>query len=381
MEKKDYYEILGVSRDATEEEIKKAYRRLAMQYHPDRNPGDKEAEEKFKEVAEAYEVLRDPEKRRRYDLYGHEGLKAGVGGFGGFEFDLADALRIFMSEGFAGFADFFGFGREETRPGKARGSDLQIRLKLTLEEVARGVRKTLKVRKYVVCSECGGSGAPRGARPRTCPVCHGSGQIRQVSRSIFGQFVNISTCHHCAGEGQVLEELCKRCGGEGRVREEVLLEVEIPAGVTEGNYVTLRGQGNVGPRGGPAGDVIVVIEEEKHPLFSRSGDDVILDLPISFPQAALGAEVEIPTLDGRAVLEIRPGTQPGKVLRLRGKGIPHLNGYGRGDLLVRIHVWVPTNLTHEERQLLEKLAKGPNINPPEGERKGLFEKVRDAIRG
>jgi molecular chaperone DnaJ len=381
MEKRDYYEVLGVSRDATEEEIKKAYRRLAMQYHPDRNPGDKEAEEKFKEVAEAYEVLRDPEKRRRYDLYGHEGLKAGAAGFGGFEFDLADALRIFMSEGFTGFADLFGFGREEGRPSKARGSDLQIRLKLTLEEIARGTRKTLKVRKYVVCPECGGSGAPRGARPRVCPVCHGSGQVRQVTRSLFGQFVNISTCHHCGGEGQVLDELCRRCGGDGRVQDEVLLEVEIPAGVAEGNYITLRGQGNAGPRGGPAGDAVVVIEEAKHPIFTRSGDDVVLDLPISFPQAALGTEVEIPTLDGRAVLEIRPGTQPGKVLRLRGKGIPHLNGYGRGDLLVRIHVWVPTTLTHEERQLLEKLAQGPNIKPPGADKKNFFEKVKDAIRG
>ncbi len=380
MQKRDYYEILGVSRDATEEEIKKAYRRLAMKYHPDRNPGDKAAEEKFKEVAEAYEVLRDPERRRRYDLYGHQGLQEGAGGFGGFEFDLADALRIFMSEGFNAFADFFGFGREESRGGRTRGSDLQIRLKLTLEEIATGVRKTLKVRKFIVCPECGGSGAAAGARPRVCPVCQGSGQVRQVSRSIFGQFVNISTCPRCGGEGQILEDLCQRCGGEGRVRGEELLEVEIPAGVAEGNYLTLRGQGNVGPRGGPAGDAVILIEEEKHPLFTRKGDDVILELPISFPEAALGAEVEIPTLDGKAVVNIDPGTQPGKVLRLRGKGIPHLNGYGRGDLLVRVQVWVPKRVSPEERDLLQKLAQSPNIRPPK-EKKGFFQKVKDAIRG
>ncbi len=383
MPKRDYYEVLGVSRDASPEEIKKAYRRLAMQYHPDRNPDDKEAEEKFKEIAEAYEVLKDPAKRRRYDQFGHEGLQGGFGGgFADFEFDLADALRTFMSEGFGGFADFFGMGRQERgRRQPPRGSDLQIRLKLSLEEIATGVRKTLRVRKYVRCPECEGTGAKRGTGTRVCPVCRGSGEVRQVSRSLFGEFVNITTCPECGGEGHVIEQVCPRCRGEGRIRDEVTLEVDIPPGVAEGNYLTLRGQGNVGPRGGAPGDAIVVIQEEKHPVFERRGDDLYLELPISFPDAALGADVEVPTLDGRAVVEIRPGTQPGKVLRLRGKGLPHLNGYGRGDLLVKLLVWVPEKLSERDRQLLEELGRSPDMKPPASGGKSLFERVKEAIRG
>ena len=383
MPKRDYYEILGVSRDASPEEIKKAYRRLAMQYHPDRNPDDKEAEEKFKEIAEAYEVLKDPSKRRRYDQFGHEGLQGGFGGgFADFEFDLADALRTFMSEGFGGFADFFGMGREgRGRRQAPRGSDIQLRLKLSLEEIATGVRKTLKVRKYVRCPDCGGTGAKAGTGTRVCPVCHGTGEVRQVSRSLFGQFVNITTCPECGGEGRVIEAVCPRCRGEGRVRDEVTLEVEIPPGVAEGNYLTLRGQGNAGKRGGPPGDAIVVIQEEKHPVFERRGDDLYLELPISFPDAALGTEIEIPTLDGRAVVEVRPGTQPGKVLRLKGKGLPHLNGYGRGDLLVKLQVWVPEKLSQRDRQLLEELGRSPDMKPPASGGKSLFDRVKEAIRG
>ena len=383
MPKRDYYEVLGVSRDASPEEIKKAYRRLAMQYHPDRNPDNKEAEERFKEIAEAYEVLKDPAKRRRYDQFGHEGVQGGFGGgFADFEFDLADALRTFMSEGFGGFADLFGMGREERgRRQPPRGSDIQIRLKLSLEEIATGVRKTLKVRKHVRCPDCGGTGAKAGTGTRVCPVCRGAGEVRQVSRSLFGQFVNITTCPECGGEGRVIEEVCPRCRGEGRVRDEVTLEVDIPPGVAEGNYLTLRGQGNAGPRGGAPGDAIVVIQEEKHPVFERRGDDLYLELPISFPDAALGAEVEIPTLDGRAVVEVRPGTQPGKVLRLRGKGLPHLNGYGRGDLLVKLLVWVPEKLSERDRHLLEELGRSPDMKPPASGGKSLFERVKEAIRG
>lgn len=375
MAKRDYYEILGVSRDASEEEIKKAYRRLALKYHPDRNPGDKEAEEKFKEAAEAYEVLRDPEKRRRYDQFGHAGVKGGFEGFEGF--DLADALRTFMS-GFGDLGEFFGFGRESTRREPQKGSDLQIRLPLTLEEVATGVNKRIKMRKMVRCDACGGSGARAGTGTRTCPLCHGTGQIRQVSRSLFGQFVNITTCSHCRGEGRVIEAPCGVCAGEGRVRREVTISVRIPAGVATGNYITLNGQGDAGPRGGPAGDLIVLIEEREHEHFKRHGDDVLYHLYLSFPQLALGDEVEVPTLYGRVRFRIPPGTQSGKIFRLRGKGIPHLHGYGSGDQLVRVSVWTPTKLSSEEKELLRKLGQSENLKPPKGQ-KGFFKKMKEAL--
>ncbi len=379
MAKRDYYEILGVQRDATDEEIKKAYRRLAMEYHPDRNPGDKTAEEKFKEVSEAYEVLKDPEKRRRYDAYGHEGVKGGFGDFAGFEFDLADALRTFMSEGF-GFADIFGMGRGRSRAGrKPRGSDLQIRLSLTLEEIATGVTKKLKIKRLVRCATCNGSGLKKGSKPVTCPQCNGTGEIRSVSRSIFGQFINVSTCSYCRGEGQIIKDFCEACGGEGRVQGESTLTVEIPAGVSSGNYITLRGEGDVGPNGGPPGDVLVFIEEKEHEYFERHGDDILFDLYLSFPQAALGTTVEIPTLNGKAELEISPGTQSGKILRMRGKGIPHLRGHGRGDQLVRIHVWTPTKLNKQEKELLKQLLKSENLTPPKNE-KGFFKKIREVFQ-
>jgi len=380
MTKRDYYEVLGVSRDATEEEIKKAYRRLAMEYHPDRNPGSKEAEEKFKELAEAYEVLRDPEKRRRYDLYGIEGLKAGgYEGFGGFGagFDLSDALRIFMSEGF-GFGDLFGMGRGERGREAPRGTDLQIRLKLTLEEIAEGVEKKLKVKKLIRCPNCQGSGAKPGSTPTTCPYCRGTGEVRQVSRSIFGQFVSITTCGHCGGDGKIITDRCSLCNGEGRVRGESTLTVKIPAGVTTGNYITLHGEGNVGPRGSPAGDAVIVIEEEDHELFERHGDDILFDLRITFPQAALGDEVEVPTLNGRVKLTLPAGTQSGKMFRLRGKGISHLHSHGRGDQLVRVLVWTPTKLSDRERELLEQLARCEGMKPP-GQGKSFFKKMKDAL--
>lgn len=377
MTKRDYYEILGIQRDASTEEIKKAYRKLAMEYHPDRNPGDETAEEKFKELAEAYEVLKDPDKRSRYDRFGHSGLKGGFEGFTDFGFDLADALRTFMSEGF-GFGDFFDLGRRTPRARHRRGRDLQLKLKLTLEEIATSVQKKIKLKKWVLCDTCGGSGAAPGTSTTSCYQCHGAGEIRQVSQSLFGQFVNITTCPRCNGEGKILKEVCKACSGEGRVQGEKIITVEIPAGVSTGNYLTVRREGNVGPKGGPAGDVIIFIEEIEDNNFERHGDDILYNLPLSISQVALGAEVEVPTLNGRAKIHIPPGSQSGKILRMRGKGIPHLHSHGSGDQLVRIIVWTPTKLSAKERKLFEELEKSDNCRPPQGDR-GFINKIKDAI--
>ncbi|OQX85550.1 MAG: molecular chaperone DnaJ [Candidatus Latescibacteria bacterium 4484_7] len=375
MAKRDYYEILGVSRDATADEIKKAYRKLALKYHPDRNPGDKEAEEKFKEATEAYEVLKDQEKRARYDQFGHAGVSGagGAGGFNGFAqgFDISDALRAFMRDfGAFGFDDFFGgqgaargYGRRGRTRG-ARGNDLQIKLKLTLKEVAKGVKKKIKVNKYVECPECSGRGAKKGSDSQTCPTCGGTGEVRKVSHSLFGQFVNISTCPTCHGEGKIISEPCPKCHGEGRIKGSENVEVSIPAGVTSGNYIRLEGRGDVGPRGGPPGDLLIVIEEDEDDVFERHGYDIICDLPVSFSQLALGAKVEIPTLDGKAILKIPAGTHSHKIFRLKGKGIPRLHSYGRGDQLVRIVAWTPQNLSKEEQALFEELEKNSKSKPP-----------------
>jgi len=379
MAKRDYYEVLGVGRSASTDEIKKAYRKMAMQYHPDRNPGNKDAEEKFKEAAEAYEVLGEPEKRRRYDQFGHEGMRGTD--FRGFT-DINDIFSTFgdiFGGGFGGsiFDEMFGGGqtRARSRSGAAApGSDLKVRLKLTLEEIATGIEKRLKLKKWKTCETCRGTGTSSSRGLTTCPVCNGSGEIRQISRSVFGQFVNITTCSNCQGEGKVIKEPCAACRGEGRVQGESTIKVNIPAGVGEGNYIPLRGEGNVGRRGGPAGDVIVVIEEEPHPLFTRNGDDAVLDLLLGFPEAALGAEIEVPTLTGRAKLKIDPGTQSGRILRMRDKGIPRLNSFGRGDQLVRVNVWVPTTLTPQERQLLKQLSQSENITPKEGDKSANSEK-------
>jgi len=376
MSKRDYYEVLGVAREANDEDIKKAYRKLAMQYHPDRNPGNKEAEEKFKEAAEAYEILKDDAKRQRYDAYGHAGVKGGHDGFGGVDVDLADALRTFMSEGF-GFGDFFNLGRTRNS-GPTRGSDLQIRIKLTLEEVATGVAKKIKLRRLMNCETCGGTGAESGSKPVKCPACNGTGQIRQVSRSIFGQFVNITTCGQCAGNGKVVQNPCPVCTGEGRVQGEKAISVDVPAGVNSGNYITVRGEGNAGPRGGPPGDALIFIEEKEHEYFERHGDDILYDLAIGITQAVLGDEVEIPTLSGAAKLEISPGTQSGKILRMRNKGIPHLNGYGSGDQLVRVVVWIPAKISSDERRLFEQLSRHADLRPPKDDR-SFFKKMKDTI--
>lgn len=373
--RRDYYEVLGVPRDASSNDIKKAYRKLAMQYHPDRNPGDKTAEEKFKEASEAYEVLKDPQKRAQYDRFGHEGAAGVRNGFAGFDFDLSDALRTFMSEGF--FSDFFGTSQSRGRR-QHRGADLQLRLKLSLEEIATGVEKKIKLRRYVRCNDCNGTGAQRGSSNITCPYCKGAGEIRQSSRSIFGQFVNITTCPHCHGEGSVVAEPCLTCNGEGRVKGERSINVKIPAGVSTGNYISLEGEGHVGKNGGPAGDAIILIEEQEHKLFERHGDDVLYHLYISFSQAALGDKVEVPTLKNKATLNIPAGIQSGKILRLKGKGIPHLNGYHTGDQLVAVHVWTPTKLSEREKKLLVELSNCEGLKPPKGD-KSFFQKFKDAI--
>ena len=374
MAKRDYYEVLSVERGASEDEIKKAYRKLALQYHPDRNPGSKEAEEKFKEATEAYEVLKDPEKRRRFDQFGHVGVGAGAGAgagqygdFGFGAFDLSDALRAFMRD-FGGFEEFFGAGAPRRgrgeRGGSQRGRDLQVRLKLTLEEIANGAEKTIKLRRLIKCETCNGTGAEKGSSKRTCPTCRGSGEIRQVSRSLFGQFVSVSTC--------------TTCGGEGRLRGQSTINVKVPAGVATGNYIPIRGAGDVGPKGGPAGDVYVLIEEEEHSIFTRHENNLICEIPISMIQAALGDEVDVPTLDGRAQIKIPPGTQSGKIFRLKNKGIPHLHAHGKGDELVRVVVWTPTSLSSEDKRLLRELEKSGNLKPPKAD-KSFFARLRESL--
>ena len=387
MAKRDYYEILEVPKTADNDEIKKAYRKAAMKYHPDRNPNNKEAEEKFKEAAEAYEVLSDDTKRRRYDQYGHDALRPGAD-FHGFS-DVNDIFSSFgdiFGQGFGGgiFDEVFstGRGRQRTRPVGVPGSDLKIRLKLTLEEISSGIEKKLKIKRWKTCDICDGTGAKGGNAKTVCPICNGSGEVRHVSRSVFGQFVNISTCSNCGGEGKIIRDKCGTCGGEGRVQGETTIKVNVPAGVSEGNYIPMRGQGNAGVRGGPSGDLIVIIEEEPHKLFQRNGDDIILDLLISYPEAVLGKDIEIPTLGGRARLKIEPGTPSGKILRMRDKGIPRLNTGHRGDELIRVNVFIPTKLSKEDKEVMKSLEKSENVKPKEGDRsahsdKSFFEKMKD----
>ncbi|MBI1804122.1 MAG: molecular chaperone DnaJ [Ignavibacteriae bacterium] len=390
MAKRDYYEILEVQRGAGQDEIKKAYRKAALKYHPDRNPNNKEAEEKFKEAAEAYEVLNDPDKRHRYDQFGHEGLRPGAD-YHGFQNinDIFSSFNDIFGSGFGGglFEEVFTSGRSRSRSRQQMGipgSDLKIRLKLTLEEIASGVEKKLKVKHWKTCDTCSGSGARAESSKVVCPICNGSGEVRQVSRSVFGQFVNISTCHNCGGEGRIIKDRCPTCHGEGRVQGEATIKVNVPPGVSEGNYIPLRGQGNAGQRGGPPGDLLVIIEEEPHKLFTRNGDDVLLDLLVSFPEATFGTEIDIPTLNGKARLKIDPGTQSGKILRMREKGIPELNTNRRGDQLVRVNVWVPTKVSKEDKELLREIEKSDNIKPKEGDRsahsdRSFFSKMKDIL--
>ncbi len=383
MEKRDYYEALEIPRDASADEIKKAYRQKALQYHPDKNPGNKTAEDKFKEATEAYEVLKDPQKRQIYDQYGHQGL-SGTGGFGGFGdfagFDLSDALRAFMNDfGGFGFESIFGESTLRRRRSEPqRGRDLQIKLVLTLEEVAAGVEKSIKVKKLVACDRCDGSGRERGTSEKTCPRCNGSGQQKTVTRSLFGQFVNVSVCPYCNGTGRIIEKPCLECAGNGRIKGQTTIRVKIPPGVSSGNYIPVKNAGDAGPRGGAPGDLLVIIEEKEHAVFTRHDDDLFIEQAINFSQAALGDQIEILALEGKALLKIPPGTQSGKIFRLRGKGIPHLNGYGRGDQLVRVLVITPEKLSPEERELFIHLSKHQKSKPLRTD-KSFFEKLRETL--
>lgn len=386
MSKRDYYEILGVSQGSSTEELKKAYRKLALKYHPDKNPGDAKAEERFKEATEAYEILKDQGKRQQYDQFGHaafsQGVPGGAGsaGFGGF--DLSDALRAFMQD-FGGFGSDFGdkFGagvrRGRGRRGQ-RGQDLQVRLPLTLEEIASGVSKKIKLNHLKECDVCKGSGARPNSTKQRCPTCGGAGEVRQISRSILGQFVNVSTCPSCSGEGEIIADPCDSCSGNGRVRGSSTVTVKVPPGVTGGNYIPIRGAGNAGARGGQAGDVIVMIEEKEHDLFTRHHDHIVYQLPVSVTQAILGAEITIPTLDTTTQLRLPAGTQSDKVFKISGLGIPHLNSRGRGDLLVKVTVWIPDKLTSEQRRLFKELAQTEGLKPPRTDR-SFFDKLRQTL--
>jgi molecular chaperone DnaJ len=378
MAQRDYYEVLGVERGGSEDEIRKAYRKIAFQNHPDRNPGDKAAEQRFKEATEAYEVLRDAEKRGRYDQLGHAGVSGGAGGPAGFDasgFDLADALRAFMRD-FGGFEDLFRGG--EPGSGRAsRGDDLQLRLKLTLEEIATGVEKKIRVKHLKTCATCKGRG---GTGEEVCSQCKGRGQVRRVQQSIFGQFVNVATCPQCGGEGRTVRERCKVCGGEGRVPDTETITVKVPAGVASGNFIPMRGLGDAGPRGGPSGDLILLIEEKEHAVFDREGSNLRVDVPISFATAALGGRIEVPTLQGSpASVTVPPGTATGHIVKIRGRGLASLRG-GSGDLVARLIVWVPSRLGAHERKLLEELGASENLKPPRPG-KGLFERMKDAFAG
>lgn len=378
---RDYYEILGVDRGAPADDVKRAYRRLALRYHPDRNPGDSSAEEHFKEATEAYEVLRDPDKRARYDRFGHAGVR-GQGGAGFTGFDFSDALEIFMREfGGFGLGDVFS-GAQGGRRRSRRGADLRVRLPITLADVAVGVKKAIKVRRLQPCTTCSGSGAAEGSGATVCDGCGGTGEVRRTQRSLLGQIVTLGPCPRCDGEGRRIANPCPSCGGSGTTEGERKLEVDVPPGVATGDYITIRGQGNAGRRGAPAGDVLVVLDVAEDPRFRRDGADVLYDLRVTFSQAALGAEVAVPTVEGEARLKVPAGVQSGSLLRMRNRGLPRLRGGGRGDEIVRVTVWTPTNLGESERSTLEKLAEVEQRPPApgeDGEERGFWSRVREAF--
>ena len=383
--KRDYYEVLGVEKTASEDEIKKAYRKLAIQYHPDKNPGDKEAEEKFKEAAEAYCVLSDKVKRARYDQFGRAGMGgAAGGGFSAFaDFDLNDIFSSVFGHGFSGFGGFGGFGGGggRTQQRKFRGSDLRVKVKLNLKDISTGVEKKFKLKKYVECNHCHGTGAEGDGGTETCPTCHGTGSVTRTQQSIFGMMQTQSVCPQCNGEGKIIKNKCKHCSGEGIVYGEEVVEVKIPAGVAEGMQLTVGGKGNAGKHNGVPGDLLVVIEEEAHPDLIRDENDLIYNLLLSVPTAALGGTVEIPTIDSKVKVKIEPGTQPGKVLRLRGKGLPSVNSYGytngTGDLLVNVSVYIPETLSKDEKQALEKMQHSDNFEPNLSMKEKIFKKFKN----
>ncbi len=389
MSKRDFYEILGVSKSSSQDEIKKAYRKVAMQFHPDRNPGDKAAEEKFKEAAEAYEILSDADKRAQYDRFGHQATSAagrggGYGGGAGMNMDdiFSQFGDIFGDE--SPFGSFFGGssgGRRSGAGGRARGtrgSNLRVKIKLNFEEIAKGAQKTIKVKKYVGCNTCGGSGAKDKNSVQSCGTCGGSGQVRRVQNTFLGQMQTVTTCPTCNGEGSTVTHKCTTCKGDGRVYGEETMAIDIPAGVREGMQLSLSGKGNAGERGGAPGDLIVLIEEEAHPQLHRDGLNVAFDLHISIPDAVFGTQVEVPTIDGRAKIKIPPGTQSGKIFRLKGKGFPNVNSYEKGDQLIQINVWTPQNVSSSEKDMLEKLQHSENFKPkPDKNDKSFFDKVRE----
>ncbi|MFP4060671.1 MAG: molecular chaperone DnaJ [Bacteroidales bacterium] len=377
MAKRDYYEVLGVSKSASTEEIKKAYRQQALKYHPDRNPGDTGAEEKFKEAAEAYEVLRDDNKRNRYDQFGHAGVGGAGGGFGGGGMTMEDIFEHFGDIFGGGFGGFGGFGGSRGGRRVSKGSNLRVKVKLNLEEVANGAEKKLRVNKYVACKTCGGNGEEGGSAHSACSTCHGSGQVTRVSNTFLGQMQTTTTCPTCGGDGKVITNKCHVCHGEGIIREDEVIKINIPAGVGEGMQMTVSGKGNAARRGGINGDLYVIIEEEKHPELHRDGNDLFYNLFISIPEACLGTTVEIPTIESKVKIKIDEGTQPGKILRLKGKGIPDVNGYGKGDLLVNVNIWIPKTLSKDEKKLMEKFIESPNFEPqPDISEKSFFERVK-----
>jgi molecular chaperone DnaJ len=382
-QKRDYYEVLGVDKNASEDDIKKAYRKIAIKYHPDRNPGNKEAEEKFKEAAEAYDVLHDPKKRQQYDQFGFDGPNMG-GGFGGFSgggFSMDDIFSMFGDVfggrgGFGGFSSGFGGGQRQ----QYRGSDLRLKVRMSLQEISTGVTKKFKVKKDVVCEHCHGSGAEGNSGTETCPTCHGAGVVTRTTQSLFGMMQTQSVCPTCQGEGKIIKNKCNHCHGEGVVKGEEVVEIKIPAGVAEGMVVNVPGKGNAGKHNGVNGNIQVFIEEEPNHTFVRDGNDVIYNLLLDFPTAALGGNVDIPTIEGtKAKIKIEPGTQPGKTLRLRGKGLPAVQGYGNGmgDLVVNISVYVPKTLSRDEKEALERMQKSDNFKGDAQTKRNIFERFKN----
>ncbi len=376
MSKRDYYEVLGVSKNADKVEIKRAYRKIAIKYHPDKNPGDKEAEEKFKEAAEAYEVLSNDEKKAKYDRFGHSAFD-GAGGFGGGGMTMDDIFSHF-GDIFGGFG-FGGFGGSSSRGGRRvnKGTNLRVKVKLSLKDILHGTTKKIKVKKYVQCSHCNGTGA-ENSEVETCSTCNGRGQVIRVQNTFLGQMQTSSTCPTCHGQGTIIKNKCSHCHGEGIVKGEEIVQVNVPAGVSEGMQMKVGGKGNAARRGGVNGDLIVIFEEADHPELIRDENDLLYNLHISFPEAALGTSVEIPTVESKVKIKIAPGTQGGKILRLKGKGLPSYGSYGKGDILVKVNVWVPKNLSKDEKKILEKLLSSPNFTPkPETEERSFFDRVKD----
>ena len=378
MTKRDYYEILGVSKNATKDEIKKAYRKQALKFHPDKNPGDKSAEEKFKEAAEAYEVLSNEEKKARYDRYGHSGLGNSGNGFSGQGMTMEDIFSSFGDIFGDAFGGFGGFSSGRRSRGVNKGSNLRVKVKLNLQEIASGTEKKLKVRKYVPCNTCKGTGAADSSSYSDCSTCRGTGHVTRITNTLLGQMQTTSVCPSCGGEGKIITKKCTSCYGEGIVEKEEVIKINIPAGVGKGMQMTVSGKGNSPRRGGVDGDLLVVIDEEEHDELIREGNDLIYNLFVSVPDAITGTNVEVPTVDGQVKIKIEPGTQPGKILRLRGKGLPEVNGYGRGDLLVNVNVWIPKNLTREELKIIEKFRDSESFTPnPDKDDKGFFERMRN----